>query len=125
MHAPTSFLLIALLMLPSQTSGQPDFSTPRATVETYIRAMQETDVETLARCYDTSADGRGHEATLQIVRQWPLDGYARAFSGATIDSVEVLARNPQRASATVRLANGSTERLWLSQGPSGWKLVPG
>lgn len=125
MHGPASLLLIALLVLPPQPSARPDFSTPRAAVETYIRAMQETDVATLARCYDTSADGRRHEATLQIVRQWPLEGYARAFSGASIDTVEVLEGDPHRASATVRLVDGTTERLWLSQGPSGWKLVPG
>jgi len=130
MYARASLVLLVICALflkqPPAVSGQkPDFSTPRAAAETFIRAMQTRDVETLARCYNTSVVGENHATMLEIIKQWPLDGYARVFAGARVADVKISERNAHRAAVTVRFADGDTERLTLAEGPSGWNLVPG
>lgn len=119
-------LLIASLSLSACARSYPDFSSPRATIDTFFTSAQRTDYATTYNCYDTQ-----YRATVPQTEFVSRRGKAAVLREYRVESISV---NGDSASAVVGLTFApvagavSKPRVTavqerLVREPGGWKVA--
>lgn len=96
-----------------------DFSTPRATVETFIMAGTNRDADLLSRCFDASSPGEFRKYRDKTASQKEMDEMAEFVQHAQVtDSKE----SGDNAIVSVKFKKRN-EEITMKKSADGWKIV--
>ena len=96
-----------------------DFSTPSKAVETFIRAGAAKDAETLSQCFAVESSREFKELRDKSATVEQLDELAGLLAGGPVTGE---ALNGDQATVSVKLSSRD-ERIALTKGEGGWKIV--
>jgi hypothetical protein len=104
---------------PAKTQG--DFSTPRAVVETLIKAAVNRDVELISLCF-RYASGEFRPYRQRTATQQEMDSLATFWRGAKV--VDVKSIDEKRAQVIVKLLEGDEKSIAVMRTEGGdWTIV--
>ena len=131
MKAPFRVILAAAVLAVAGAPGQPaqkekpgarpDFSTPKAAVQTFIHAAQARDAELLSRCVHDKAAGEFAGLRKKTATRAELDGLAELFQGAEITGVGP-GETKDTAVVNVKL-KPRKESITVGRTADGWKII--
>ncbi|WP_295622591.1 hypothetical protein [uncultured Lamprocystis sp.] len=105
---------------PLSTSAEPDFSTPRAAVQTLITAATARNVDLLSHCFADSAAEEFKPLRSKTATQADLDGLATLLQGATVTDIQI--EGGRQATVSVKLATRN-DKIELTRTSEGWRVV--
>ena len=84
-----SSVLLTLLLIACSSLQSADFSTPESTVETFINAAMEKDVEILSQCFSERSPGEWDDLRYKRSTDKDLSQGKKFVSGGTIIKTEM------------------------------------
>jgi hypothetical protein len=96
-----------------------DFSTPKASIQTFISAAASKNVDLLSKCFADDAAEEFKAIRNKSANQKDLDDLAEMFKGATIEGEET---SGTKSTVKVKLQTRA-EEIELSKSANGWKIL--
>lgn len=96
-----------------------DFSTPKAAVETFIKAGTNRDADLLSRCFDASSPGEFRKYRDKTASQKEMDEMAEFVQDAQVTDVNETGDN---AKVSVKFKKRN-EEITMKKSADGWKIV--
>ncbi|MDX1948364.1 MAG: hypothetical protein SFU86_23445 [Pirellulaceae bacterium] len=125
MFARMTIPVVLVMVLGAQARAEeaakvkPDFSTPKAAIQTFIAAALARDTDLLSTCFHSKAPAEFAPFVKKTASKKQLDGFAEFFQGAEITSVE---DQGERAVVKVKLKTRD-ESISLGKAATGWKVI--
>ena len=113
---------IALGLVPAVVCAQePDFSTPEATVNTFLQAIASTDIDLLSECFSVNAEEEFTPIREKKVSESDWTELQELFDGAEITDTAI-AEDDESATVHLKGVKRRAEALYLVREGDGWKI---